>query len=165
MAMGQIHVEDSEDTSSKFGQSTRILGRKRVVVTRKLDSSILHSPMQKRRSIRRHMERLNRLELLPEDILVRVLCKVNHSDLKQLLLVSKSVNQATLIARELHFAFSTPLAKRVFKTKNEAGEEDDEFGDSEEAPNAPKQQRFSKSRIDGKRLASITVALFASPDD
>ncbi|XP_020091614.1 F-box protein At1g61340-like [Ananas comosus] len=161
MAIPQIRSEEQAATSFKFVQGTRILGRKRVVISSSLDSSSFSSPIpQKRRSCRSRMERPNRLESLPEDILVRILCKVDHSDLKQLLLVSKSVNQAALIARELHFAFSTPLVKRIFERENEERD-----SDNEEAPDAPKQRRVARSRIDGKSLSSIAVALFTSPDD
>ncbi|KAG1368198.1 putative F-box protein SKIP27 [Cocos nucifera] len=109
------------------------------------------------------MERSNRLESLPQDVLVRILCKVNHSDLKQLLLVSKIVHGATSIAKEMHFAFSTPSSKPVFRREGNMGDIDLEV--CEEAPNAPKQRRVAKSRLGRKTLSSIAVALFTSPED
>nr|CAD1841216.1 unnamed protein product [Ananas comosus var. bracteatus] len=136
MAIPQIRSEEQAATSFKFVQGTRILGRKRVVISSSLDSSSFSSPIpQKRRSCRSRMERPNRLESLPEDILA-------------------------LIARELHFAFSTPLVKRIFEREYEERD-----SDNEEAPDAPKQRRVARSRIDGKSLSSIAVALFTSPDD
>ncbi|XP_008800393.1 F-box protein At1g61340-like [Phoenix dactylifera] len=164
MAVGQIQHEESVTTGLKFVPGSRILGRKRVVISSSLDSSSpLSGPLQKRRGARSCMERSNRLESLPQDVLVRILCKVNHSDLKQLLLVSKIVHGATLIAKEMHFAFSTPSSKPIFRREGNIGDFASEV--SEEAPNAPKGRRVAKSRLDRKTLSSIAVALFASPED
>ncbi|KAG1368200.1 putative F-box protein SKIP27 [Cocos nucifera] len=106
------------------------------------------------------MERSNRLESLPQDVLVRMLCKVNHSDLKQLLLVSKIVHGATLIAKEMHFAFSTPSSKPIFRREGNMGDTDLEVCEQ-----APKQRRVPKARLGGKTLSSVAVALFTSPED
>uniref|UniRef100_A0A453BAS6 Uncharacterized protein n=1 Tax=Aegilops tauschii subsp. strangulata TaxID=200361 RepID=A0A453BAS6_AEGTS len=81
---------------------------------------------------------------------VKVLCKVNHSDLRQLLLVSKPVSEATVVAKELHFAFATPS-----KASADAEEEDD-------GPGAPKQHRVARSRCRGMNLASVAVNLSES---
>lgn len=58
----------------------------------------------------------------------------------------------TLIAKRLHFAFSTPSSKPVF-SRHEI---------SDEAPNAPMQQRVAKSRLDGGKVSSVAIALFRS---
>ncbi|XP_008806772.2 F-box protein At1g61340-like [Phoenix dactylifera] len=164
MAVGQAQHEGSLATGLEFVPRTRILGRKRVVISSNLDASNLSSrlsgPLQRKHGTRYHMERSNRLELLPQDVVVRILCKVNHSDLKQLLLVSKFVHGATLIAKEMHFAFSTPSSRPLFGRGRHTGDTDPEV--SEEAPNAPKQQRVARSRFDEKTLSSIAVALFTS---
>ncbi|KAJ8458205.1 hypothetical protein OPV22_031131 [Ensete ventricosum] len=153
MAVGKIQYEESIAAGLEFVHSTSVMGRKRVVLSRIVDSAnCWRSP--KRLSRVSSMERLNRLEALPQDILVKILCKVDHSDLKQLVLVSKTVNGATLVAKRLHFAFSTPSSKPVFR-RHEI---------SEEAPNAPMQQRVAKSRLDGVKVSSVAVALFRSLD-
>ncbi|KAJ0966019.1 hypothetical protein J5N97_027157 [Dioscorea zingiberensis] len=162
MALGMKYNTRSggQELKKGFVQKTSILGRKRVVVLSSLvEDSGFASPvstkLQKRRCRRSPMEGLNHLEALPKDILIRILCKVGHSDLRQLFQVSKAVQEATLIAKELHFAFSTPL-----KSMNRGGSD---LEQGIETPNAPKQHRIAKSRIDGKKLASIAVALFTSP--
>lgn len=158
MAIGQAKPKGSLATSLSFSSSsssTRILGRKRVAVSPAPSPSGPHSPvraLRKQRSTRLHMDdAVGLLESLPQDVLVKVLCKVNHSDLRQLLLVSKPVSEATVVARELHFAFATPSSKAAFR-----GEEE------EEGPGAPKQHRVARSRVRGKNLASIAVNLSAS---
>ncbi|KAF8413982.1 hypothetical protein HHK36_001980 [Tetracentron sinense] len=159
----------TNDEGLGFVHYTRALGRKRVVISNSMDalpqSSIYRTPSKKRYGARSNTNsERSRLESLHQDILVRILCNVDHEDLKQLFHVSKSIRDATLIAKQWHFAFSTPSSKtavfRVFKDL-----EDSSNSVYPEAPNAPKQSRISRSRINGKKLADITVALFASPKD
>ncbi|XP_066400204.1 F-box protein At1g61340-like [Miscanthus floridulus] len=162
MAIGQGDAKKgSLATSLSFSNcrsSTRIFGRKRVAVSPTPGSRSPHSPvrtLRKQRSVRFHMDdAVNLIESLPQDVLIKILCKVNHSDLRQLLLVSKPVNEATIVARELHFKFSTPSAKSVFR--------DEETGDDEDGPGAPKQRRVARSRLRGKTLEGIAVNLSAS---
>ncbi|KAG8043247.1 hypothetical protein GUJ93_ZPchr0935g33595, partial [Zizania palustris] len=72
------------------------LRRKRVAVSTVPIPSGPHSPvrtLRKRAAPRLHMDEddtVSLLESLPQEILVKLLCKVNHSDLKHLLLVSKT---------------------------------------------------------------------------
>lgn len=168
MALGKFQrIELVPQKPRGFIESTRIIGRKRVVVMNEMENSNLYSPCstpsQKRRGRKTPpLEQTSRLESLPQDLLVRILCKVTHGDLKQLLLVSKFVNEATVIAKEMHFAYSTPLSKPMFNKFDELGLCNSE--DSGEAPNAPRQYRIAKSRIDGDKLASLAVALFSSED-
>ncbi|WJX26530.1 hypothetical protein P8452_15441 [Trifolium repens] len=53
------------------------------------------------------------LESLPQDILLHVLCGVDHADLKQLFRVSKIIREAMLIVEELYFNFSTPKSYKI----------------------------------------------------
>lgn len=69
MAVGQVQHEESVANGLKFVPRTRILGRKRVVIKTNLDSSNLSSPLSGPLQ-KKHMERSNRLELLPQDVLV-----------------------------------------------------------------------------------------------
>lgn len=153
---------------SKCGQYTRIIGRKRVVTPHTADDLPFTSPINtsfKRRPKRRsHSETLNRLELLPQDVLIHVLCGVNHSNLKHVIFVSKAIHDAALIAKESHFDFSTPNSKLTKLTaKGDNIEDVNELDDGHETPNAP--MRVSGSRLGCKDLSSITVALFTSPDE
>ncbi|KAF3320953.1 F-box protein SKIP27 [Carex littledalei] len=157
MAIGHI----DQEKSFQLVQNTRILGRKRIVVTQdSFNCSGLFSPVtypQKRRSRRPQIEKFNMLESLPKDMLVKVLCKVDSSDLGQLLVVSKTVSEAALIARKIHHLYSTPT-KRTFKWL-------DISDNYEDAPNAPMQHRVARSRNEGKNLASLAVDLFLNYDD
>uniref|UniRef100_A0A1D1Y9D3 F-box protein SKIP27 n=1 Tax=Anthurium amnicola TaxID=1678845 RepID=A0A1D1Y9D3_9ARAE len=141
---------------------TKIIGRKRVVIPPNKGelqfSSPFNSSFRKQRSRRSHSEALNRLELLPQDILIRVLCCVDHNDLNHLIFVSKAIRDAALIAKDSHFVYKTPMSKLNFKGDSDL-ENVDEF-DIHEAPNAPR--RVSRTRLAAKDLVSITVALFAS---
>ncbi|TVU38416.1 hypothetical protein EJB05_11799 [Eragrostis curvula] len=141
--------------------STRILGRKRVAVSPAPASPGPHSPvraLRKQRSTKLHMDdAVSLLESLPEDVLIKVLCKVNHSDLKQLLLVSKPVSEATIVAKELHFAFATPSSKAGFR--------DEECSEDDERHWAPKQRRGAgRSRLSGKDMAGVATNLAAAFD-
>ncbi|KAL6856069.1 hypothetical protein ACP4OV_018871 [Aristida adscensionis] len=165
MAIGHAEVRKGSLTTSlsfpNTRSSTRILGRKRVAVSPAPGSPGPHSPvrtLRKQRSTRLHMDDgVSLLESLPQDVLIKLLCKVNHSDLRQLLLVSKPVSEATVVARELHFAFATPSAKAGFRDED-GGEEEDG------GPGAPRQRRVARSRLRGKELASVALNLEASFD-
>ncbi|KAL8460165.1 hypothetical protein ACS0TY_031900 [Phlomoides rotata] len=93
------------------------------------------------------------LEDLPQEILIKILCGVEHDDLKKLLFVSKSIKEATLVAKESHFAFSTPKKTVGFQKF-------DFFNDSIEIE-APKQSRVPRRRLSPKKLTDISVALFS----
>ncbi|XP_078447690.1 F-box protein At4g05010-like [Wolffia australiana] len=94
----------------------------------------------------------NRLESLPEEILVRILCMVNREDLKELILVSKAFRNAALLAKKSHFDVSTPIAKRSAGNDLEM----------DEAPNAPLRISRPSRLLNPIDLASIAVALFTS---
>ncbi|KAF5202180.1 F-box protein skip27 [Thalictrum thalictroides] len=130
-----------------------------------LDSP-LKTPLKKNLILQRRRKESN-LESLPQDILIKILCSVDHDDLKELFQVSESIRQATLIVKRDHFAFSTPSkrleALRSFSKLEMMGRLIEDGSD--EAPNAPKQQRNKyRNRVDRKKLADISVALFSSPD-
>lgn len=130
---------------------------------------------------------------------IRILCGVNHEDLKQLFHVSNSIRAAvsvtkalfvihsfynfiwlcsvhkfvteidsvpkmqTVIAKRCHFAYSTPSKTRAFRSALDFADWSEV--DDIEAPDAPKQTKQPRSRLCGKKLDSISVALFASADE
>ncbi|CAH8340762.1 unnamed protein product [Eruca vesicaria subsp. sativa] len=104
------------------------------------------------------------LEDLPLDILVRIICGVEHEDLKQLFHISKTVREATLIAKQSHFAYSTPRKTSI--CHNGRFDFDKPFGlcdvnEEIEAPGAPLQKRYNFSRINRNEDDSgVSVALF-----
>ncbi|OMO65107.1 hypothetical protein COLO4_31585 [Corchorus olitorius] len=182
MALGKIYRsyslklkhEHGEELGLGFVRYTRGLGRKRIGISNEmedclpLDSSATEVPLLKRQCSERMMIMMmmmdddysekSALESLPQDILIRIICGVDHEDLKQLFNVSKSVREATVIAKKLHFAYSTPTKTKAFRNSID-------FNDSTEiedieAPNAPRQWRSHRA-INRKKLADISVALFA----
>ncbi|KAH6834146.1 hypothetical protein C2S53_018003 [Perilla frutescens var. hirtella] len=91
------------------------------------------------------------LEDLPQEILIRTLCGVEHGDLRSLLLVSKTTRDASIIAKQTYFAYCTPR-KMVKLGNNEV-----------ETPEAPKLSRAPRRRLmNEKKLLGISVTLFAS---
>lgn len=108
-------------------------------------------------------EKKSLLEALPQEILIRILCGVDHDDLTRLFHVSKLIREATLIVKEWHFAYVTPI--RALPFRNSFDLEDSTEFDKMEAPNAPKPVRVSRSQLSKKKLGDISVALFTSPDE
>ncbi|CAN6878222.1 unnamed protein product, partial [Brassica oleracea var. botrytis] len=92
------------------------------------------------------------LEALPQDILIRVICGVEHGDLKQLFNVSKTIREATLIAKKSHFEYITPRKTLFFR------DELDHLGDETEVP-LKKKCRLSRISCE-KKASKISVALF-----
>ncbi|KAK3188118.1 hypothetical protein Dsin_027679 [Dipteronia sinensis] len=161
-------VMDAEDgLGLGLVRFTRGLGRKRILISNVAETSsekITRTPLKRQCSARMvdfESDERFQFEILPQDILIRIISGVNHEDLKQLFHVSKAIREATQIAKEQHFAYSTPKKTQVFRSSIDF-EEPSEF-DEIEAPNAPKQFRARKSRISREKLAGISVALFASP--
>ena len=75
-----------------------------------------------------------------------------------------SVEWQTLVAKKMHFEYSTPTKSLAFRNSIDLGDVEKDFEEIE-APNAPKQIRTCQSRLRGKKLADISVALFSSPDE
>ncbi|CAI0407231.1 unnamed protein product [Linum tenue] len=161
----------------EFGR-VRSFGRKRIVISQNL-ACCWDSEMSPRTPLKRlcseplalgavmaeideqRTEEKSVLASLPQDILIKVLCGVNHEDLKQLLLVSKPISEATSIAKESHFAYSTPTKVRAFRSPTiDYDSEIDEI----EAPGAPNRaaRRLPKPpRLSDKEVSDLSVALFS----
>ncbi|KAJ8434901.1 hypothetical protein Cgig2_003340 [Carnegiea gigantea] len=111
------------------------------------------------------VEKSSLLESLPQEILIKVICGVDHDDLKQLIHVSKTVRDATIIAKHSHFAYSTPSKTKVFRNSIDLVNNPMDF-DDHETPNAPKQiRRMNRPRISNKKLEDVSVSLFADEED
>ncbi|KAG8365464.1 hypothetical protein BUALT_Bualt18G0107500 [Buddleja alternifolia] len=138
-------------------------GRKRVALSNLCmelggeDDCVVVTTPSKRRCLRG--EEKSVLEDMPQEILVRILCGVEHDDLKSLFFVSKAIREATLIAKQSHFAYSTPRKTLMFRNVCDFG-----YFTEIEAPNAPKQSRIRRSRLSAKKMADISISLFASDD-
>ncbi|KAK8585279.1 hypothetical protein V6N13_139213 [Hibiscus sabdariffa] len=166
------HEGDGEEESRLgFVRCTFGLGRKRVGISYETEDlttpdSTTKVPLLKRQCSERMVLMLppddyhekSALQSLPQDVLIRIICGVDHEDLKQLFNVSKSIREATVIAKQSYFAYSTPTKVKAFRTSIDF-EESNELDDIE-APNAPRQWRSHRS-INRKKLVAISVALFA----
>ncbi|XP_059659736.1 F-box protein At1g61340 [Cornus florida] len=146
-----------------FVHYPRSFRRKRILISSRVEaeSTFVSTPTKKQCSDQMSVlsSEKSLLETLPQDILIKILCGVNHDDLKQLFHVSKLIREASMIAKQLHFAYSTPTKTLTFQNPIDL-EDSIEI----EAPNAPKQSRRCRSHLTGKKLADISVALFTSPD-
>ncbi|CAM8912023.1 unnamed protein product [Rhodiola kirilowii] len=105
---------------------------------------------------------LSRLESLPDEVLVRVLCCVDHADLDQLFHVSKMIRDAAVMARKLHFVYSTPSKTAAFRNSVDLDESVPDDEAEPEAPPAPKMKlmRAKRRNIDPKKMAALSVVLF-----
>ncbi|CAN7016963.1 hypothetical protein IGI04_040104 [Brassica rapa subsp. trilocularis] len=146
-------------------QYKRGFGRKRVLISS--GDEICDSPVGKTSSKKLCDEasaaggQSRELEDLPLDILLRIICGVEHEDLKQLFHVSKAVREATLIAKQSHFAYSTPRKTSVFERSRFGLDKPSGLGDGDdyeiEAPAAPLQKRYRSRDEDN---SGVSVALF-----
>ncbi|CAL5375703.1 unnamed protein product [Camellia sinensis] len=156
---------DNEGLGLGFVRYTRSMSGKRIALSSNMevDSTVTTPRMKKPRSEKMLSFDKSLLEALPQDILIRILCNVDHDDLKQLFHVSKPIREATLIAKQWHFAYTTPTTNLAFPNSIALGD----AGDIEEveATNALERFRNQRSRLNRKKLTDISVALFASSDE
>ncbi|XP_047329388.1 F-box protein At1g61340-like [Impatiens glandulifera] len=140
-----------------FISYTRSMSGKRIAIS--INNETESTPLLKKQcSQKMDLNFLrSQLEALPHDILMKILCGVDHDDLKQLFHVSKTIREVTLIARKIHFEYSTPRKILGFRDFDQIGDLEDDY----EAPNAPKRIRNGRAMMNEKKLADISVALFA----
>ncbi|KAM7260000.1 hypothetical protein ACFE04_015741 [Oxalis oulophora] len=55
----------------------------------------------------------SRLESLPMELLVNILCNLHHDQLRPIFHVSKRIRKAVIIARQFHFNYTTPDRSRL----------------------------------------------------
>ncbi|KAI7725971.1 hypothetical protein M8C21_031824 [Ambrosia artemisiifolia] len=151
-------MEMMKDCRLGLVKRTGSFGRKRILILNEMDidSVDIGSPKKKRAVGSCFGSERSVLEVLPQDILIKVICGVEHDDLKRLFHVSKPIREAVIIAKKLHFAYSTPKKVPAFRCSLDQTLDVDEV----EAPNAPRQSRVARSRLSGKKLAYLSVALF-----
>nr|XP_010933945.1 F-box protein At4g35930-like [Elaeis guineensis] len=101
------------------------------------------------------------IDSLPLDILVQILCKLNHDELKPSLVVSKSFHNAALMAQQLHFDFSTPAPKKATMAFAD-------MKDMDMTPGAPSLKLGSRkprtSKLSEEETRKIAVVLFPVAD-
>ncbi|CAA0393638.1 F-box protein [Arabidopsis thaliana] len=141
-----------------FVRFTRGLGRKRILISKRAPEN--DSPPVKRPSHETTESSRSLLETLHQDILIRVLCHVDHEDLATLKRVSKTIRKAVIEAKKSHFDYSTPKKRLPFRdailildSNSNSSSQDDEM----EPPNAPIRRRFINRESD---LSKISMVLF-----
>ncbi|KAI4368180.1 hypothetical protein MLD38_016767 [Melastoma candidum] len=146
-----------------FVKLSRGLGRKRIVISCAPGNLSCSSdqgfgvPLKRQRSQRLSPDfDRSRLESLPQDVLIRILCFVDHDDLRQLFMVSKYIREASVVAKQGHFAYTTPRKVPAFRNPLN-WDNSGEFNDIE-PPNAPLRP-FRKQAI-RKNLGDVAAALF-----
>uniref|UniRef100_A0A1J3HWY3 F-box protein n=1 Tax=Noccaea caerulescens TaxID=107243 RepID=A0A1J3HWY3_NOCCA len=151
----------------EFVQYKRGFGRKRVLISSgdEIGDSILTSKISSKNQTSASDGQSQELEDLPQDVLVRIICGVEHEDLKPLFQVSKTIREATLVAKQSHFAYNTPRKTSVFHRDLFGFDKPfglaDDNGDEIEAPGAPLQKRYRLSRINrDEDNSGVSVALF-----
>ncbi|CAA7046944.1 unnamed protein product [Microthlaspi erraticum] len=157
-----------------FVRFTRGLGRKRILILKSSQQTVSNSddqapaadsppvkitPLKKPRNETTESDK-SLLESLHQDILIRVLCHVDHEDLARLKSVSKTVRSAVLEAKKSHFDYSTPRKSLPFRDPILVIEEDSNLSDQDgeiEPPNAPVRRRNLSRESD---LSKISTVLF-----
>ncbi|KAL9245633.1 hypothetical protein vseg_019258 [Gypsophila vaccaria] len=114
----------------------------------------------------------SKLEALPMDLLVRILCHLHHDQLKAVFHVSQRVRMAVILARQLHFNYTTPDRSRqeMLQTMTPVATEHWPFackGDnrgfripSPHTPKAPRHGPRPPSRLKYTDVSQVAAALF-----
>ncbi|EXC35317.1 F-box protein [Morus notabilis] len=114
----------------------------------------------------------SRLESLPMDLLVKVLCHLHHDQLRAVFHVSQRVRKAVLIARQFYFNYTTPDRSRqeMLRTMTPRPTEHWPFaskGDgkgiwlpSPHTPKAPRQGPRPPSRLKASEVRQVAAVLF-----
>lgn len=153
---------ENEEALKRLGcvRFTRSFGRKRIVISNEdVELLVPDSPVKTPKLRCFEPDEKSVIESLPQEILIRIICGVDHDDLKQLFHVSTAIREATLVAKECHFAYNTPKKTRKYLSPFDLENQSD--FDELKVPNAPKQRNF-KSPFNWEDLSDVSVDLFAS---
>ncbi|KAF5738109.1 F-box family protein [Tripterygium wilfordii] len=113
----------------------------------------------------------SRLECLPIELLVKILCHLHHDQLKAVFHVSQRIRKAVVIARQFHFNYTTPDRSRqeMLMTMTPRPTEHWPFvkGDrkgvlmpSPHTPKAPRHGARPPSRMKASEMRRIAAVLF-----
>ncbi|KAJ0250205.1 F-box protein [Hirschfeldia incana] len=162
---GKLQGTEEEVVRLGFLRFTRGLGSKRILFSKSNQETVSNSN-QLDSSVKIPLKRSKTepnssvLESLHQDILIRVLCHVDHDDLERLKRVSKTIRNAVLEAKKSHFDYSTPRKTLPFRDQTSIVEQDKSLSDQDDAiepPNAP----FRRRKVNhGSDLSRISMVLF-----
>ncbi|KAF5735927.1 F-box family protein [Tripterygium wilfordii] len=113
----------------------------------------------------------SRLECLPTDLLVKILCHLHHDQLKAVFHVSQRIRKAVVIARQFHFNYTTPDRSRqeMLMTMTPRptehwpfvkGDRKGVFMPSPHTPKAPRHGARPPSRMKASEMKQIAAVLF-----
>ncbi|KHN35537.1 F-box protein [Glycine soja] len=114
----------------------------------------------------------SKLESLPMDLLVKILCHLHHDQLRAVFHVSQKIRKAVIIARQFHFNYTTPDRSRqeMLSTMTPRPTEHWPFlckGDgkgvripSPHTPKAPRHGPRPPSRLKISEMRQVTAVLF-----
>lgn len=117
----------------------------------------------------------SRLESLPMDLLVKILCHLHHDQLRAVFHVSQRIRKAVVIARQFYFNYTTPDRSRqeMLRTMTplptehwpfaSKGEGKGVYLPSPKTPKAPKHGPRPPSRIKFTEVPQIAAVLFREP--
>ncbi|KAF8406618.1 hypothetical protein HHK36_008708 [Tetracentron sinense] len=118
------------------------------------------------------MESESRLESLPMELLVKILCHLHHDQLRAVFHVSQRVRKAVLFARQCHFNYTTPDRSRqeLLRTRTPLPTEHWPFVckldgkalrvSSPHTPKAPRHGPRPPSRLNFAEVRQIAAVLF-----
>ncbi|KAI3930790.1 hypothetical protein MKX01_037236 [Papaver californicum] len=119
-----------------------------------------------------HWESDSRLESLPMDLLVKLLCHLHHDQLRPVFHVSQKIRKAVLMARQFHFNYTTPdrVRQEMLRTKTplptehwpfvSKGEGKGVFCSSPHTPKAPRHGPRPPSHYKDAEVRQIAAVLF-----
>ncbi|KAG2297452.1 hypothetical protein Bca4012_003258 [Brassica carinata] len=163
---GKLHGSDEEVVRLGFVRFTRGLRSKRILFSKSDHETVSNSDQLDSPPVKIPLKRSKTepnssvLESLHQDILIRVLCHVDHDDLERLKRVSKTIRNAVFEAKKSHFDYSTPRKTLPFRDPTSILEQDTSLSDQDEAmepPNAPVRRRKINRESD---LSRISMVLF-----
>ncbi|XP_074371707.1 F-box protein At4g35930 isoform X2 [Apium graveolens] len=115
----------------------------------------------------------SRLESLPMDLLIKIMCHLHHDQLKAVFHVSQRIRKAVVVARQFYFNYTTPDRSRqeMLRTMTPLPTEHWPFrGDGKgiflrtpKTPKAPKHGPRPPSRIKLSEGPQIAAVLFQEP--
>ncbi|PRQ47359.1 hypothetical protein RchiOBHm_Chr2g0098831 [Rosa chinensis] len=132
-------------------------------------NSLMKTPMTPRME---DCESESRLESLPMDLLVKLLCHLHHDQLKPVFHVSQRIRKAVILARQYHFNYTTPDRSRQemlrtmtphptehwpFKSK---GDGKGTWIRSPHTPKAPRHGPRPPSRLKVSEMRQVAAVLF-----
>ncbi|KAG9442744.1 hypothetical protein H6P81_018598 [Aristolochia fimbriata] len=114
----------------------------------------------------------SRLESLPMDLLVKILCHLHHDQLRAVFHVSRRIRKAVQLARQYHFNYTTPDRSRqeMLSTKTplptehwpfvSKGDGKGNWGPRPRTPKAPRHGPRPPSRLNCTEVRQIAAVLF-----